>query len=296
VRRLRGIAALVLVIALVGALAGCTSTSAGVVARVNGEDITQAEFDRLYEQVVAQFGGELPEDQVAEYRKLLLDMMIESELMQQEAERLGADLSAEAVEAGITSMMGADTDMAAFEARVTEAGLTMDDLRSSVRDQLARDFLSEYAASQGEVTALAETYSLLEHILVDDEALATELVGRIEAGEDFNALASEHSTDPGSGAEGGSLGWAPTSAYVAEFADAADALAIGGVSAPVQSEFGWHIIRKVDERAEGSSLAEAPDELKQAIEANGGDLALQEYVAGLRETAEIEYIDETLAP
>lgn len=295
-RTLRGIAALILTIALAASLVGCGSSTEAAVARVNGEDIARAEFDRLYEQVLAQFGGEVPEEQAAEYKKMLLGMMIDSLLIRQEAERLGADVSEEAIDAGVTTMMQGSTDTAAFEARLAEAGLTMDDVRSSVKDSLARDFLTDYALSQEGTATLTQDYSLLEHILVDDEALATELVGRIEAGEDFAELAKEYSTDPGSGAQGGSLGWAPSSTYVPEFADAADALAVGAVSAPVQSDFGWHIIRKVDERTAGSAATDAPEELRQQIDANAGDIALDAYVAKLRESAEIEYIDETLAP
>jgi parvulin-like peptidyl-prolyl isomerase len=285
-----------LVFALVFSLAGCGATTADVVARVNGDDITRAEFDRLYQQVAAQFGGTIPEDQEPEYRRMLLDMMIESLLIRQEAERLGADMSDEAVDAGVTAMMGGTTDTAAFEQRIVEAGLTMEDLRSSIKESISREFLSEYAASQAEATTLPEAYSLLEHILVADEAVAVELRAQIEAGGDFAALATEKSTDPGSAAQGGSLGWAPTRAYVPEFRDAADKLAVGDVSDPVKSDFGWHIIRKVDERAAGSALADAPAELAQQIEASGTDLALEEYVVGLREAAEIEYLDDTLAP
>lgn len=295
-RTLRGIAALILTIALAASLIGCGSATEAAVARVNGEDITRGEFDRLYQQVVAQFGGDLPEEQAAEYKTMLLGMMIDSVLIRQEADKLGADLSEEAVDAGVTGMMGGTTDTAEFEARINEAGLTMDDLRTSVKDSLARDFLSAYAAEQGEAATLSETYSLLDHILVDEESLATELVGRIEAGEDFAALAGEFSTDTFSAAEGGSLGWAPSSMYVPEFRDAADALAIGGLSAPVQSDFGWHIIRKVDEIEAGTALAETPEELQADVAASGSDVALDQYVANLRENAEIEYVDESLAP
>ena len=295
-RTLRGIAALTLTIALAASLIGCGSATEAAVARVNGEDITRAEFDRLYQQVVAQFGGDLPEEQAAEYKKMLLGMMIDSVLIRQEADKLGADISEEAVDAGVTGMMGGTTDMAEFEARINEAGLTMDDLRSSVKDSLARDFLSAYAAEQGDAATLSETYSLLEHILVDEDVLATEIVGRIEAGEDFAELAGEYSTDTFSAAEGGSLGWAPSSMYVPEFRDAADALAVGDVSAPVQSDFGWHIIRKVDEVEAGTALAEAPEELQADLAASGADVALDQYVADLRESAEIEYVDESLAP
>ncbi|MBF4509263.1 MAG: peptidylprolyl isomerase [Aeromicrobium sp.] len=294
-RTLRGIAALVLTVALAVSIAGCSSPSADVVARVNGVDITRAEFDRLYAQIELQYAGAITEEQAPEYRKMVLDYMIESILVRQEAERLDADLSDAAVDAELATMMGADADPAEFEARVEEAGLTMEDLRNSVRDSLASEFLAEYAVSQSDATTVPDDYALLEHILVDEEALADELVSRIEAGEEFGALAEEYSTDTMSAVQGGSLGWAQNSMYVAEFAAAADALAVGGVSEPVQSDFGWHIIRKVDEVAAGSAIDEAPEELRAEIDLNSVDLALLEYVRGLREAAEIEYLDESLA-
>lgn len=290
---MRGIAALILIVALVATMAGCKKVDA--VARVNGENITRAEFDRIYKQGVAQMGGDVPEDQAVEYKRLLLDMLIESKLITQESKKLGADLSDKAIDKRITELLG-ETDRATFEKQITSAGLTMDDVNSSVRDQLAREFLTKKASEESSVTTLPETYSLLEHILVDDEAKAKDLKAQIDAGGDFNKLASENSTDTASAANGGSLGWSPTSAYVKEFADAADSLAVGQVSDPVKSQFGWHIIRKVDEVKKGSKIADAPEELQQQIAAQGGDLALKAYVAKLREKAKIEYLDETLKP
>ncbi|MRR12279.1 foldase, partial [bacterium] len=139
-------------------------------------------------------------------------------------------------------------------------------------------------------------YVLLDHILVADEATAAGLKEQLDNGADFAELATANSTDPGSASQGGSLGWSPTSAYVTQFAEAADSLEVGEVSDPVQSDFGWHIIRKNDEAVEGAKIDEVPEELKSILSANSGDLALQEYVAKLRADADIEYVDETLAP
>jgi len=294
VRTFRGIAALVLVIALLGAVSGCKKVDA--VARVNGEDVTRAEFDRIYKQVVDQMGGEIDEETALAYKKQLLDMMIESILITQEAEELGADLSEKAVNASITELMGGETDQAVIEEQVVAAGLTMDDLRKSVRDQLAREFVSAKASEETSSGTLTESYSLLEHILVADEAVANDLYAQITAGGDFAALAAANSTDSGSAAQGGSLGWSPTTAYVPEFAAAADALEVGGVSEPVKSDYGWHIIRKVDEMKAGAKVADAPAELQEILATNAGEIALQEYVLKLRDKAEIEYIDETLKP
>jgi len=294
VRRFRGIAALILVIALVGALGGCKKVDA--VARVNGEDITRAEFDRIYQQVIDQMGGEVDESTAADYKKQLLSMMIDSKIITQKAEELGADLSPEAVDAQMPDMVGGDPTDEEFIAQVEAAGLTIDDLRTSVRDEIARQYVSEQASSESSVTVLPETYSLLSHILVDEESVAKDLYTQIEAGGDFAALASANSTDTASAVDGGSLGWSPTSAYVTEFAAAADALAVGEVSEPVKSNYGWHIIKKLDEMKEGDLIADAPEELQAILSAESSDLVLQEYVGKLREAADIEYLDETLAP
>ncbi|MHB1322916.1 MAG: peptidylprolyl isomerase [Coriobacteriia bacterium] len=289
----RGIAALILLIAMSLAVAGCERVDA--VARVNGDDITRAEFDRIYQQVVTQMGGQIPEDQAAQYKQQLLDMMVESVLITQQADELGADLSDEAIEERIIELRG-ETDEATFEEQVTAAGLTMQDLRDSVRDQIAREFLMAEASAGASSGTLPEDYALLEHILVAEEAAASDLKSQIAAGGDFAELAAANSTDPGSAAQGGSLGWSAVSAYVQEFAAVAVELAVGEISDPVQSNFGWHVIRKMDEMRAGEPIADAPEELKTLLSANSGELALQEYVANLREEADIEYLDETLAP
>ncbi|MGI9290642.1 MAG: SurA N-terminal domain-containing protein [Gammaproteobacteria bacterium] len=89
------------------------------------------------------------------------------------------------------------------------------------------------------------------HILIvdgDDEAAAEELVNelksRLDAGESFTELAAEYSADTGSAANGGSLGWLGSGdAPAPEFEEALFAMAEGGISGPVRTQFGWHLIR-----------------------------------------------------
>ena len=96
--------------------------------------------------------------------------------------------------------------------------------------------------------ATYDTYACVSHILVKDKATADDLAARIGRGEDFAALARTQSIDnqgPGGGsaAKGGDLGCADPAGYVPEFATAVKAQAVGQVSAPVQTQYGFHIIK-----------------------------------------------------
>ena len=88
------------------------------------------------------------------------------------------------------------------------------------------------------------------HILIesgsDDAAAkktAEEVAAQAKAGGDFAALAKQYSADPGSKDQGGELGWATREAYVPEFAEAVFTMQAGEVSAPVKTQFGWHVIQ-----------------------------------------------------
>ena len=99
------------------------------------------------------------------------------------------------------------------------------------------------------------------HILVATEELAADLKAQLDAGADFALLAAEHGTD-GTVTQGGDLGWFAHSDMVPEFADAAFAMAPGAISGPVETAFGWHLIRLVERRdREPPALDEVREEL-----------------------------------
>ena len=84
------------------------------------------------------------------------------------------------------------------------------------------------------------------HILVEDDANAKIVLEKVKAGEDFAELASEYSKDPGSAANGGSLGYFPRGVMVPEFEEVAFSLGVGEISDIVESQFGYHIIKVED--------------------------------------------------
>lgn len=103
------------------------------------------------------------------------------------------------------------------------------------------------------------------HILVDTEEEAQAIVEEVNAGGDFAAVAREKSTGP-SGPNGGQLGWFGAGAMVPEFEAAVIALEPGAVSAPVQTQFGWHVIKLNEVRVqEAPALEDVRGELEMQI-------------------------------
>ena len=101
-------------------------------------------------------------------------------------------------------------------------------------------------------------------------SLAAELRKRLDAGEDFAELARQYSDDPGSAQSGGDLGWAGSGTYVAPFERALFAQAAGEISAPVKTEFGYHIIQLQELRAGArKSFEDVRDELLREATARG---------------------------
>ena len=129
-------------------------------------------------------------------------------------------------------------------------------LRETFLNVLADKVLTEEAVQQYyEETVVAqggEVEIRARHILVDTEAEAADLVAQLEEGADFEQLARDNSTGPSAPA-GGDLGYFDRSRMVPEFGDAAFALDVGEVSSPVQTQFGWHVI-KVEDRRESPPL------------------------------------------
>jgi peptidyl-prolyl cis-trans isomerase C len=123
------------------------------------------------------------------------------------------------------------------------------------------------------------------HILVEKEDEAKAAVERLKKGEDFAKLAGELSKDPGSGKEGGDLGWFEKDRMVPEFAEAAFKLEKGGLSEIVKTQFGFHIIKVEDKR---DRPAPTFDSVKEELRRYMVQKSQQDFVLKLREGSKIE--------
>jgi peptidyl-prolyl cis-trans isomerase C len=124
------------------------------------------------------------------------------------------------------------------------------------------------------------------HILVDKEDDAKAIIAKLKKGAKFEDIAKKESKDPGSGAKGGDLDWAPAGNYVAEFATALGALTKGKLTdTPVKSQFGYHVIRLDDVRD-----AQLPplDQVKPQVLQQLQQQKLAKYQNDLRAKAKVE--------
>ncbi|OOC47976.1 peptidylprolyl isomerase [Thioalkalivibrio versutus] len=234
---------------------------ADTVAIVNGEAITRADL--------FAYAG-MDEDPGPAASDGTLEEVISLELLRQEAVARGLDTDAETRR--ILRMVETNLLASLLMERITaELDITQADLEAEYDRQIEQIRGTEYRA---------------RHILVEEAERARELLEELEADADFAELAEAHSTDPGSAARGGELGWFAPEQMVPAFSEAAMALEPGETTAePVESRFGWHIIRLEETRdTPVPELEDVRAELIEILESR----AIQEYLEALREDADVE--------
>jgi parvulin-like peptidyl-prolyl isomerase len=128
------------------------------------------------------------------------------------------------------------------------------------------------------------------HVLVplDQEAKAAEVAAKAKVGGDFAALAKLYSVDAGTAPLGGDLGYFTHADMVPEFADAAFALEPGDTSDPVQTEFGWHVIRVLDRQPAGLlAFDKAKEDVANRVLVDKQEKAYEQWLVQLEQNAKI---------
>ncbi len=262
-------------LALAVAAAATTACSKGggavkpeeLFATVNGEQISTKEFDAF---VTAISNGSITSDKLTpEQRKQLTDRLIGMHVAAAEATKTGVDKQGDA--ALQLSLWRTNILSDAMVKQYTE--------KNPVTDaEIQAEYDTQLAAMPKEYHA--------RHILVPTKEEADALTAQLKGGADFAALAKKHSKDPGSGANGGDLGWFSPSSMVKEFGDAITQLENGKMTeAPVQTQYGFHIIKLEETRAPSPPpLAD----VKPQVEGIVKNKKIEKYLEDLRKTAKIE--------
>ncbi|MEM8531409.1 MAG: peptidylprolyl isomerase [Chloroflexota bacterium] len=298
-------------------IAACGSPAGTAVARFDNVTLTQTELDERIGLIKASFEEQaegaqgappLPDDQQIEQQ--LVELFIQQNLTLKIAQDRGVEVADEEV----------DEQIEEFRAGIEQSGTTLDD---AVTGQLGfdsaestgfRQFVSSLVAQEkiGETLVTSETVQAevteevqqqaseevdevqSAHILVETEEAAEEVLQRLDDGEDFEELAREVSTDPSAAQNGGDLGYTPRGQLVPEFETAIfEELEPGETTAePVQTQFGFHIIRVIDRRT-GPAIPEeeVPFVIEQRVQQEIGfrrQQAVQELIEEERTRAEEE--------
>ncbi len=265
------LAALVTLAAVPPAL-GQDGSGMTVVATVDDQPITEADL-AFFAEDLGQSLASIPPGQ---QRMVLLDLLIERKVM-----------VAAARQADLDKTEGYTLRKAYLEDRALGRAYLQQVVAASISDA---DLEAAYQAAIADFTPEEQIHA--RHILVASEEDAMAVIAEIEGGAAFEDVAKEKSTGP-TGPNGGDLGFFTRGQMVPAFEEAAFALEVGEISAPVESEFGWHVI-KLEERGETS-----PPPFEQLASQIRQQVFQERYrtaVDALRAQAAIEYLDPTLAP
>lgn len=243
-----------------------------VVATIDGQAVTEGDLALAEADLDQQF-QRLPAEQ---RRVAALSALIEIRLLAAEGEKQGLDEDEEF-----------KRRMAFLRQRALHSAVVEKDVAEGVTDETVRARYDQEVAGtppQNEVRA--------RHILVDTKEEAETIIKQLDEGGDFETIAKEKSGDPGSGAQGGDLGYFGQGQMVPEFEQAAFALDVGAYTKePVQSQFGWHVIKVEDKRAKQPPAFEAVKEQVRGLVLRDKYF---DMVKQFRDEAEIEITDPAL--
>ncbi|PPD17692.1 MAG: peptidylprolyl isomerase [Methylotenera sp.] len=239
--------------------------AADSVATVNGKPIKQTWVDYIMKD--AQARGQKPNDGM---KNAIINELVGSELAYQEAQKQGIDKLP--------------------DYKINEE-LTQRKLLVNI---FLADFMKKNPVTDADKKAAYEQYKKelgdkeynARHILVKTETEANEILAQVKKGSDFAKLAKEKSLDPGSKEKGGDLGWFSPAGMVKPFSEAVTTLKKGEVTAaPVQTQFGWHVIKMIDTRA---TQVPTYDKVKDGLERTLQQRKLEKMMLGLKEKAKID--------
>jgi len=290
-----------------------------VVATVEGQDIKKEELEAALNAALARQGipvDQLPGDQKTQgYRMLLNDLITEKLVTKRSAQ---IEVKDEDIAAQFEQFRTRFGTAEAFEEQMKQSGQSVDKIKTDIRAYLKQqNWVQEQVKDAPKATdADAEEYFTknpndfkkpeqvrASHILVAVPADATEeqvgekkkladaITVRVKGGEAFDKLAAELSEDPSAKQNSGDLNFFTREQMVPEFANAAFGMQKGEISAPVKSQFGFHIIQLTDRKdAETMGLESVKPRLLAFLNQRMRDTQIQKVLTELREKAEVKIL------
>lgn len=282
------------------------------VCTVDGESISKAQYDRLYDQSKQQYvdaGKPLPKKGSDEYRTVrdrVLGTLIDQQLFAQQSDKFGIEITDKDIDKRLKQLKKNNFkgDEKKFKSEMKRVGYTIKDVRNDLALQLQSEELYRQVTKDIEVSDTdiknyydenPKNYEVPEkrdvaHILIPkDKALATKLYGQVKGGDEklFAKLAKQYSEDDGSKENGGKL-TITRGETVPEFDKAAFDLETGEVSPPVKTRYGYHVIMALSDTTplKKKSLKEVSGEIEgQLLQQERSD-RYQEWLKNVKKDAE----------
>ena len=287
-----------------------------VMARVNGETISKADFEKALKSVEQRAGGPVPAEQRDRVYRGVLDQMVGYKLLIQEAKTRKVAVPDADIDQRIGQIRQQFPSEEVFNQALAQQHLTVQQLKDDAREDMAvAKLINDEVA--GKVTVKPEEVQAFytqnpqhfqqpekvhaSHILIQvpkDADAATkaqarakidDLLKQARGGADFADLAKNNSQDPGSAPNGGDLGFFEQGQMVGPFNDAAFAQQPGTISDVVETTFGFHIIKVIEKQSAGLvPLEQAKDQIQEFLEDQGREQQTEAFVAALRAKGKIE--------
>ena len=249
-------------------------------AKIDNTSITQADFDREYRSL-PDYAQQMFTD--AAGKEKFLNEIINKELLYKEALKKGYD-KGDAFTRKLEEFKKLSLVSELFEKEIMA--------KAKVSDQDIKDY---YEKNKGDFVIAKEIRA--SHILVKTEEEAQKVLARLKQGDKFEAVAKEVSVDTASAKNGGDLGFFKKGQMVPEFERAAAMLKVGETSsAPVKTQFGFHIIKVTDKKVgEAVEFDKVRDMIAQKLSGERQKEAFDKYIADLRNTHKVEINKEALS-
>lgn len=307
-----------------GASGGAAKTSQAdtseVLVTVNGAGITRNQLNHQVELIARQQGLPRTAESQSQYQGMLEPMALRSlvtqTLLKQAAVKEKVVATSEEVEAELNEIRGQFPSLEAFNAKLAELELDEGALREEIAESMImQKLVTLHTRQETEVTEeeVKEFYDhhpemlrhpetvRASHILIgveeqdpaetkaEKKKQAEKLLAQLKQGADFAELARQHSTCP-SKQQGGDLGYFTRGQMVKPFEDAVFALKVGQLSGVVETQFGYHLIKKTDEKPAGvTPFEEVKERLKQHLQGQKEQQAFESYLNELKTAAKISY-------
>jgi foldase protein PrsA len=284
---------------------GGDSVPADAVAVVGDRTISKSEFDELIDYAKRSYKAQkrpFPKVGTPEYVQLrdqAMTFLVQRTQFEVKADELGIDVSDKAVDKRIDQYIKErhKGDRKKFEAELKGQGLSPEQARDIIRANLVQEAIFNKVTADAKVTdkdvrahydknkaqyGTPETREV-RHVLVKKKALADRLYGQLRAGGNWNAIAKKYSEDPASKDKGGRY-TATKGQVVPEFEQVAFSIGNNGISKPVKTQYGWHVIQALGpvKKSKATPFGQVKEAIRQQLLQEKRNKAMEKWVADMR--------------